>query len=227
MKYELILFDADETLFDFKKSEKYAFMESLKDFKINYDKDECMKIYNEINTAIWKEFEQGIISSSELKIERFNRLFEKIQVVEDAEKFSITYMKHLSEASFIYEEAFDILKYLDGKYRLAIITNGLLEVQNKRIRQSEVSHYFEEVVISDEIKIAKPSAEIFDYTLKKLDFRDKGKVLMVGDSLSSDIKGGINAEIDTCWLNVENKEKPKDMHMNYIINDILELKEIL
>ena len=213
MKYELILFDADDTLFDFKKSERYAFMESLSDFKINYDKEECMKIYSEINTAIWKEFEKGTITSDKLKVERFNRLFKRLSVDKDAEKFSKAYMNHLSEASF--------------KYRLAIITNGLLDVQNKRIRESKIGHYFQEIIISDEIKIAKPMAKIFDYTLEKLNFKDKSKVLMIGDSLTSDIQGGINAEIDTCWLNVNNKEKPKDMDITYVINNILELKNIL
>ncbi|EKY27401.1 YjjG family noncanonical pyrimidine nucleotidase [Clostridium celatum] len=227
MKYELILFDADETLFDFKKSERYAFMESLSDFKINYDKEECMKIYSEINTAIWKEFEKGTITSDKLKVERFNRLFKRLSVDKDAEKFSKAYMNHLSEASFIYNEAFEILDYLKDKYRLAIITNGLLDVQNKRIRESKIEHYFQEIIISDEIKIAKPMAKIFDYTLEKLNFKDKSKVLMIGDSLTSDIQGGINAEIDTCWFNVNNKEKPKDMDITYVINNILELKNIL
>lgn len=227
MKYELILFDADETLFDFKKSERYAFMESLDDFKIDFDKEECIKVYHEINTMIWKEFEEGKISSDKLKIERFNRLFKKISVDKNAEEFSKTYMKHLAEASFIYEETFDILDYLKDKYRLAIITNGLLDVQHKRIRESKIGHYFDTVTISDEIKIAKPSAEIFNYTLNKLNFEDKTKVLMIGDSLSSDVKGGINAQIDTCWLNVENKKEPEDMKITYIIKSILELKDIL
>lgn len=227
MKYKLILFDADETLFDFKKSEQYAFMESLDDFKIDFDKEECIKVYHEINTMIWKEFEEGKITSDKLKVERFNRLFKKIGASKNAEEFSKAYMKHLSEASFIYEEAFDILDYLKDKYRLAIITNGLLDVQHKRIRESKIGHYFESVIISDEIKIAKPSAEIFDYTLKKLNFKDKTKVLMIGDSLSSDIKGGINAQIDTCWLNVGNKKAPEDMKITYIIKSILELKDIL
>lgn len=227
MKYELILFDADETLFDFKKSERYAFMKSLDDFKINFDKEECMKIYHEINTVIWKEFEEGKITSDKLKVERFNRLFKRLSVEKDAVEFSKIYMKHLSEASFIYKEAFEVLDYLKDKYRLAIITNGLLDVQHKRIRESEIGHYFENIIISDEIKIAKPSVEIFNYTLDKLNFKDKSKVLMIGDSLSSDIRGGINAEIDTCWLNVDNKEVPQDMNITYIINNILELKNII
>ena len=227
MKYKLLLFDADETLFDFKKAERYAFLKTLEDFKINYDKEECRKIYHDINSEIWKEFEQGTRTSSELKVERFNRLFKKIHIVNDANLFSIAYINHLSEASFIYDKTLEVLEYLKDKYRLAIITNGLLDVQNKRIRQSKIAHYFEEIVISDEIKIAKPKAELFEYTLYKLNFKDKRGVLMIGDSLSSDIRGGINAKIDTCWLNVEGKEKPSDMSITYIINDILELKDIL
>ena len=110
---------------------------------------------------------------------------------------------------------------------LAIITNGLIDVQQKRIRESKISHYFEAIVISDEIKIAKPNAEIFNYTFSKMGINNKNKVLMVGDSLSSDIKGGINAEIDTCWINADNKIKPNDMNITYEITDILMLKDIL
>ena len=112
MKYKLLLFDADETLFDFKKAERYAFLKTLEDFKINYDKEECMKIYHDINSEIWKEFEQGTITSSELKVERFNRLFKKIHIVNDANLFSIAYINHLSEASFIYDKTLEVLEYL-------------------------------------------------------------------------------------------------------------------
>lgn len=227
MKYELILFDADETLFDFKKSERYAFMKSLESFDINFDKEECMKIYHEINTEIWKEFEEGKITSENLKVERFNRLFKKIDLNEDPIEFSKLYIKYLSNASFIYKESYEILEYLKERYRLSIITNGLIDVQSKRIRESDIAHYFETIVISDEIKIAKPNSEIFDYTLDKLKFKDKSKVLMVGDSLSSDIRGGINAKIDTCWLNIDSLDKPKDIDITYIINNLLEIKNIL
>lgn len=227
MKYEVILFDADETLFDFKKSERYAFTESFKQFNLPGDKEECMKKYHEINTAIWKEFEKGTITSTELKVERFNRLFREIGVNNDPKEFSEAYMYHLSNASFIYDESFKVLEYLKDKYRLAIITNGLIDVQQKRIRESKISHYFEAIVISDEIKIAKPNAEIFNYTFSKMGINNKNKVLMVGDSLSSDIKGGINAEIDICWINADNKVKPNDMNITYEITDILMLKDIL
>ena len=227
MKYELILFDADETLFDFKKSERYAFMKALESFDTNFDKEECMKIYHEINTKIWKEFEEGKITSENLKVERFNRLFKNIDLNEDPIEFSKLYIKYLSKASFIYKESYEILEYLKERYRLSIITNGLIDVQSKRIRESDIAHYFETIVISDEIKIAKPNSEIFDYTLDKLKFKDKSKVLMVGDSLSSDIRGGINAKIDTCWLNIDSLDKPKDIDITYIINNLLEIKNIL
>lgn len=227
MKYKLLLFDADETLFDFKKSERYAFMKLLDNLKINFDKEECMKIYNEINVKIWKELEERKITSENLKIERFNRLFKRLSIDRDAAECSKLYMTYLAEGSFIYKESFEILDYLKERYRLAIITNGLLDVQNKRIRESDIGHYFEDIIISDEIKIAKPDAKIFKHTLQKLNFTDKSKVLMIGDSLTSDMRGGINAGIDTCWLNVEERDKPNDMNITYIINNILELKNIL
>lgn len=97
----------------------------------------------------------------------------------------------------------------------------------KELRESDVGHYFNDVIISDEIKIAKPNPEIFEYALKSLNHDDKSSVLMVGDSLSSDIKGGLNASIDTCWCNLANKINNTDIVPKYEINNLLDLKNIL
>ena len=137
------------------------------------------------------------------------------------------YVKFLSQGSFLYEDTKDLLDYLSKNYKLGIITNGLADVQHKRIRESDVGHYFDDVIISDEIKIAKPNPEIFEYALKSLNHDDKSSVLMVGDSLSSDIKGGLNASIDTCWCNLSNKVNNTDIVPKYEINNLLDLKNIL
>ena len=105
MKYDVILFDADETLFDFKKSEREAFKNAMLEFGIDYDESYHLQIYQEINTAIWKEFEEGLITQAKLKIERFERLATRLGVTFDAQAFSTSYMKHLADASFLYEGA--------------------------------------------------------------------------------------------------------------------------
>ena len=125
------------------------------------------------------------------------------------------YTSYLAEGSFIYDETEELLSYLHGKYKIVIITNGLVSVQNKRIKESIIKDYFDDVIISDEIKIAKPDSKIFDYALNSINHSNKDSVLMIGDSLSSDIKGGLNAGIDTCWFNSSQKENTSDVIPKY------------
>lgn len=227
MKYQVIIFDADDTLFDFQKSEKHALMNTMLEFKIDYDENNHLKIYKEINTAIWKDFESGVITQKELKTERFKRFSRELNSNFDENEFSKAYAKHLASASFLYNETTTLIEELYKSFRLAIITNGLTDVQNGRIRKSVISNYFEDIVISEEVKVAKPNPKIFELALNNMKHSDKSKVLMVGDSLTSDIKGGINFGIDTCWLNTSKCKNTTSIIPTYEISNIIELKAIL
>ncbi|MCR1950958.1 MULTISPECIES: YjjG family noncanonical pyrimidine nucleotidase [Clostridium] len=227
MKYEVILFDADETLFDFKKSEKYAFEQAILEFNIDYREDYHLKIYSDINTAIWKEFECGLITQEKLKVERFRRLSNKLKIKFDEISFSKSYLKHLSHSSFLYGESANIIETLSKNYKLAIITNGLSDVQSNRIRKSSIAKYFDDIVISEEVGISKPTPKIFEITLNNLNYNDKSKVLMVGDSLTSDIQGGVNFGIDTCWYNPNKILNKTTLKPTYEISELLDLYEVL
>lgn len=227
MKYEIIIFDADETLFDFKKSERDAFKNAMMEFDIEYDENHHLKIYSEINSEIWKEFENGIITQEKLKVERFKRLADRLNINFDEYLFAKSYMKHLANASFVYEDSIELVESLHKNYRLTIVTNGLKEVQNKRIKQSIISKYFEDVIISEEVNVAKPDSKIFEIALNNLNHVDKSKVLMVGDSLTSDIKGGINFGIDTCWYNPNKIVNSTDIKPTYEISELSQLREII
>lgn len=227
MKYEVIIFDADETLFDFKKSEREAFKNTMLKFDIKYDENYHLKIYKEINTGIWKEFEQGLITQEKLKIERFKRLSDKLNLSFDEINFAKSYMEHLADASFLFDDSMDLIENLNKSYKLSIVTNGLTSVQDKRIRQSNIAKYFDTIVISEEILIAKPDPKIFEHTLKHMNFSDKSKVLMVGDSLTSDIQGGINFGIDTCWYNPNKVKNETSIKPTYEISSFDELKALL
>lgn len=227
MKYEVIIFDADETLFDFRKSERYAFEKAILEFNIDYKEDYHLKIYSDINTAIWKEFECGLISQEKLKIERFKRLSDKLNIKFDEFEFSKSYLKHLSQSSLLYDESSKLIEELSKNYKLSIITNGLSDVQSTRIRKSSVAKYFDDIVISEEVNVSKPNPKIFEITLNNLNYNDKSKVLMVGDSLTSDIQGGINFGIDTCWYNPNNIENKTKLTPTYEISSLLDLNEIL
>lgn len=227
MKYELLLFDADETLFDFKMTERQALLKSLEEFKLNLDKEESLKLYTKINKAIWEEFERGEITSDKLRVERFERFSKKVNKDFDATSFSKTYAKFLGEGAYLFEDSVEIIDYLSKKYKLVLITNGLKEVQKNRISKTPLKDYFQELVISDEIKISKPDPRIFDYALEKVGHNDKSKVLMIGDSLTSDMQGGINSGIDTCWYNPSNLENKLNLKLTYEIHSLKELAEIL
>lgn len=227
MKYEIIIFDADETLFDFKKSEKEAFKNSILSLNIDYIEDYHLKAYSEINTAIWKELEQGLITQEKLKIERFKRLSDKLNLNFNPEDFANSYMNFLRDGSFLYENSLELIQDLSKNFKLYIVTNGLTYVQEKRIKQSIIAKYFEDIIISEEISVSKPNPKIFEYTLRNIENIDKSKILIVGDSLTSDIKGGINFGVDTCWYNPNKLNNKSDIKPKYEISNYDELKEIL
>lgn len=227
MKYELVIFDADETLLDFEKSEEYAFEKAMKKFNIDYDKENHLKNYVEINKAVWGEFEKELITAEALKVERFKRLFNKLKMNLDPVEANREYMESLCTACFILDGAVDVLEELHGKVKLALITNGLSKVQDGRIRKSHIAKYFDAIVISEEAGVAKPNPKIFEYTLKELGHDNKETVLMVGDSLSSDIKGGVNFGIDTCWYNPKGVENNSGIVPTYKVKVLSEVINII
>jgi putative hydrolase of the HAD superfamily len=227
MKYEVIIFDADETLFDFKKSEREAFKSSMLELGLEYDENYHLKIYHEINSAIWKELEEGKITQKELKVERFVRLSQRLDIDINAEEMSNRYVYHLSQSSFLLDGSVDILEQLYKNYRLLIITNGITKVQDSRIRKSLIGKYFENIIISEEAGVSKPDPAIFQYALNKINYHNKDKILMIGDSLSSDIKGGINYGIDTCWFNPYKIKNESDFTPTYEIESLNELLHVL
>ncbi|MBC7959771.1 MAG: noncanonical pyrimidine nucleotidase, YjjG family [Vallitaleaceae bacterium] len=227
MPYEVILFDADETLFDFKKAEKDALKNTMLQFEIDYDETTHLEIYSTINAAIWKDFENGLITQHALKAERFRRFARHIHVHFDSEQFAKSYMFHLSQASYLYEDSKPLVKGLCSEYKLSIITNGLTDVQQKRIRESEIAKYLVDVVISEEVGVSKPDPKIFTIALANINHDDKATVLMVGDSLTSDVQGGIDFGIDTCWYNPNKVINDTEIKPTYEIASLMELKSIL
>lgn len=224
MKYRNIIFDADETLFDFRKSERYAFENTMLEFNIDYKEDYHLKIYQDINNAIWKEFEKGLITQKKLKIERFKRLSDKLAIKFDEAEFAKSYMKHLADASFLFDESIELIEDLNKNYILSIVTNGLTDVQNKRIKKSVIGKYFKSIIVSEEVEVSKPNPEIFEFALNNT---DKSQVLVVGDSLTSDIQGGINLGVDTCWYNPNKIVNRTEIKPTYEISNLFQLKDIL
>lgn len=227
MKYKLVIFDADETLFDFSKSEKYALEHAIKDHSIDYSEDYHLPLYKKINIAIWQEFERGEITQKELKVERFRRFLNEINDNSDAFSFGESFMDHLAQASFLYNGVEQLVEDLSKSHRLVFITNGLTRVQKHRVRKSVIAHYFERVIISEEIGYAKPNPMIFIEGLKGLELPSKREMVIVGDSLTSDIPGGINYGIDTIWYNPYKKPNQSPHIPTHEIDSLEKLYNIL
>ncbi|WP_339317387.1 YjjG family noncanonical pyrimidine nucleotidase [Paenibacillus sp. FSL R10-2734] len=226
MKYAVILFDADDTLFDYGMAESHALTNAFLHFGMPTGAEDYALSYQEINDALWRDLEQGKISSAALRVERFNRLFAANALELDPEAFSEAYLRFLGEGTFLIQGAIELCGELAG-CRLAIITNGIKEVQTSRIQGSPLCDTFEQIIISEEAGCQKPEIGIFDYAFAKLGITDKEKVLIVGDSLTSDIQGGINYGIDTCWFNPLGKENISGVQPKYEIRSLSELLDIV
>jgi 2-haloacid dehalogenase len=225
LSYQIILFDADDTLFDYSKSESFALTEAFKHIGIDCSAS-IFQSYRFINQQLWNDYEKGIIKLELLRSERFKRLFAEHDLISEfnVDDFSDNYIKYLGEGSFLIEGAVDICNYLlSNGFRIAVITNGIKEVQLGRINKSELSTSFEHIIVSEDAGFQKPHTGIFEYAFNKLDIQDKSRVLIVGDSLSSDIQGGMNYGIDTCWFNPNRKINSSGIKPTFEINKLEEL----
>ena len=224
-KYTTLLFDADDTLLDFHKDEKQALVKTLTHYGVSVT-EENIKTSSDINQGMWKQLERGEITKPELKRTRFKKFFEAIGFECDEEPLTVNehYLSLLGEGGNTLEGAVDTVKklYEDG-YELYIITNGIAATQAKRLNRSGLLPYINEVFVSETIGYQKPRKEYFDAVLNNIKEKDKEKILVIGDSLTSDIQGAMNAGLPCCWLNRYGKELPDEYKVDYVIEDVSEV----
>ena len=226
MDYEVIFFDVDDTLLDFGLTEKAALHNAFVEFGLPTGLADYRTSYKELSKGLWEDLEKGLVTILELAVERFRRLFLLHKLEIDAEAFSEAYLGYLGQETHLIEGAVELCEKL-ADYRLAIITNGFTDVQLSRIGNSPLRHTFEHIIISEEVGSQKPDKGIFDYAFAKLGITNKAKVLMVGDSLTSDMQGGIDYGIDTCWFNPQGKVNPLGSKPTYEIRKLMDLMEIV
>ncbi|KXH81814.1 YjjG family noncanonical pyrimidine nucleotidase [Sporosarcina sp. HYO08] len=224
--YEVLLFDADDTLLDYGLAEKRALTNTFEAFGHPTGLKVCESSFKEMSSRLWKKLEQGLISLAELGESRFHRLFEMHHLEIDAKAFSHAYFDNLSKEAHLKEGALALCDSLK-EFRLAIITNGFANMQTSRIGSSPLHNAFEQIIISENAGSQKPQKEIFEYAFAQLQVTDKKKVLIIGDSLTSDIQGGIDFGIDTCWYNPEGKENHIGNQPTYEIRHLMDLVKIL
>ncbi len=197
------IIDADNTIFDFDKSEREAFYDTMLSFKIDADTDSLFQSYIKINDKVWDQLERGEIGWKELNLKRFTELFEgeKGVILEntDPERIARKYLETLSQKTYIFPKAVETLSFLSRRADLILSTNGIATVQRSRIARSGIEIFFKDIVISEEIGISKPDRQFFEIAIQKLGI-SRDKILCVGDSITSDIIGGYTAGLSTCLV---------------------------
>ena len=226
MRYDWLLFDADGTLFDYDVAETVALQQTFQALGVPYQAD-YLPAYRSVNAQMWRAFERGEITQAQLKPRRFELLAEAIDVPPDPDQFSATYLLQLGKNAQLIDGAEAMLQALNGNVNMLLITNGLQAVQRSRFLLSTLPDYFADIIISEEVGVAKPAPDIFDIAFKKMGNPDKDRVLIIGDSLSSDMAGGINYGIDTCWFNPEGRANDGLVGITYDIRKLAEILQIM
>ncbi len=224
-RYTTLYFDLDNTILDFTASEYNAIKQllSLHNLPIS---DEIILKYSEINQSWWERFEKGEIQKSEIFAGRFETFLQFYNLDGDAQKMSQDYFGLLASGHDVVGGAENVLQYVKQQgYTVCITTNGVSRTQYRRIDECGLKQYFDYIFVSEDAGHQKPEKEYFEYVMENTPEKDKSKILVIGDSQSSDILGGINFGVDTCWLNPKGNTAPHKP--TYEITEIMQIKGIL
>jgi 2-haloacid dehalogenase len=225
MRYKWILFDADNTIFDYDAAEFGALRSTFEELGRPLTQ-EHHQTYREVNHQNWLAYERGEISQAILRTRRFEQFLAAMGMGEDPVTVSRRYLFHLGNRTDLVAGAAEVVKALHGRVKMMIITNGLKDVQRSRFGLSEIGRCFEDIVISEEVGVAKPDGRIFDITFERMGKPNKADVLIVGDSLTSDIRGGLDYGIDTCWFNPGRRPNVLGLEVGYEIGRLEEVLKI-
>ncbi len=201
VKHRLFLFDLDDTLLDFKASERLSFARTLRELGLDGELEALFQQYQAINLALWRAFEAGTVSKELLKVERFRRTFAANGLALDPDRASGVYLDSLSETVVLVDGAARLCESLAALGEVGIITNGVHHIQHKRIASSGLGGHIAFVATSEACGHAKPDSRFFDYTSKMARRFAKHDTVIVGDRLDADILGANRFGIDSCWFN--------------------------
>ena len=228
-KYQYLLFDADETLFDFRKAEQEAFHLTCDKSSIPFSEG-IYRVYSDINDGLWKLLEKGGTTLTELKLERYRRLLETLRFPEEtihekAAEMRDLYTDFLGQQAFLLDGAAEVCRKLSENYTLYIITNGISRIQRARLEKTPLRPFIKDIFISEEIGAAKPAKEYFDKVLNAVGSPDRSDYLVIGDSLTSDIRGAVQYGLDSCWYNP--KGLTTELPVTYTVSRLRELYDFL
>jgi len=227
MKYELFLMDLDDTLLDFKGSERLSFESSLGSLGVKGDLEGIYQSYQGINTALWKLFEQGKTTKEHLKTERFRKLFELHRIEADPFIAGERFLDALPESVVLLDGAVEICEWLAARGEIGVITNGIKQVQTRRIANSGLGPHIGFVSVSEECGFAKPDVRFFEHSVKSARKFRKASTIMIGDRIDADVKGAHDFGIDACWFNPSRHPRPDSIAKpRYEIAELRELRGI-
>lgn len=226
-KYEIILWDVDQTLLDFSKSEDYALRFAFEQFGRSINA-EIVKLYSGINDSYWKRLERGEITRQEVLQGRFRSLFKELSVRDiSAEEFAPVFQKALGSVYFYKDDSYRLCQELHNDFRQYVVTNGVAWTQQNKLKLAGFDKIMDDVFISEVLGSNKPEKDFFDKCFKLIADFNREKTIIVGDSLTSDMLGGNNAGIACCWYNPEGKEREANVRIDHEISNLWNIREVL
>jgi YjjG family noncanonical pyrimidine nucleotidase len=224
--YPWLFFDADGTLFDYNRAEATAFRKAFELLHLQFE-DRFLETYQQINRELWKALERHEITPAVLRVRRFELLLDALQLSGSADELNLAYVEQLGLSTHLIDGAYEVLQILDRSSRIAIVTNGLEAVQRSRLAHSTIYTFIDELIISEEVGAAKPHPAFFDAAFARTGNPPRHDVLIIGDSLTSDMRGGADYGIDTCWFNPTGELQPEGLLLTHKIGQLSELLAII
>lgn len=227
MKYSYLLFDADDTLFDFPKASARAFSIMCRAHDIP-DTPEVYRLYHEINEVLWAAFDRGEISKEFLTLERYVRFFKTLDLDRDPAQCNRDYLAALGQVAYPLPHAEEVCRTLAERgHKLYIVTNAVASVQRSRLKSCSFGHLFTGAFISEEAGASKPHKAYYDYVRARVPGITPENTLVIGDSLTTDIRGANNAGLPCCWFNPKGKPRQESLEIDYEIADLRQLLNIV
>jgi 2-haloacid dehalogenase len=226
MSYKILLFDLDDTLLDFGANETDSLNKLFQQYGYTLS-DELLRVYNSVNKQLWADYENGNIVLDVVLNSRFSETMLRMGKVVDGIEWENMYRELLGNGSqLLMEGALEVCQRLSLSHRLFVITNGITQTQLKRLKQSGLFDFFEDIFDSQSIGFQKPSKQFFDYVMSHIKDFNRKATLIIGDSLNTDIKGGLLSSIDTCWINRNSQKCSAEIQSTYTVTNLVEIYDI-
>lgn len=226
MNYKVIIIDLDNTLIDFDTMEVKSLTESLEAFDVTVDKD-MISDYIQINQGLWENLEKGEYTKAEILVKRFERFFKQYDLSLSPEEMNRSYLSNMANHVHMLDGAQALLDHVKGKAHIICMTNGVQSAQHTKMEKAKLYPYFDHVIVSDVVGVHKPDVGIFNHMITLIGDHQKEDMIIIGDSLTSDIKGGNNFGIKTVWYNPKSKVNVQNEPVDYEIKSLTELMDIL